>query len=215
VNSLLADNKRNLRKQVDDLTAMIDKLKSSNHGTEELQEKIQQLQTNLSTKEEIAEREKKKIQKESESKITELTAKLETITKDYTSETLIRAITDAAVTNKAYAPEQIVGLLRGNARIEEELGDDDKPTGRRIPKVRITVPDEDGKNKELDLTVSEAVKVMRETPAKYANLFMQEGEGGLGMQGFGRGGREPDLFQAAKTGDLAKYRELKKKKGGL
>lgn len=213
VNALLADNKRSLRKQVDELNGLVEELKGKGTNHDDLNEKINQLQSALSTKEELAEREKKKLQKEKEEQVTQLTKQLESLNQMYTSETLTRAITDAAVANKAYAPEQIVALLRTSARLEDELGEDDKPTGRRVPKVKITVPGDDGKDKELDLTIPEAVKVMRDTRERYGNLFNADDEGGLGMFGFGRGGREPDALAVAKTKDLQKYREYKKKHG--
>jgi len=211
VNRFLASEKRKFKdsqqKLIDELEAL--KTKSNLTDTErtELEERLEAQRRELMTKEELAKKDKDKLIKEHQASTDKLTGERDTWRTRYTEATITRAITDAAVLNEAYSPEQIVFMLRPATQLVEDLDADGKPTGDFIPKVTFKDEDKDGKPVTLELTVPEAVKRMKDME-KFFNLFKGEGTGGIGSQNRGGGGKTPDLKSLAK--DPAKYREARK-----
>lgn len=171
----------------------------------ELQTRVETLQNELLTKEELAKKKQEEEKRNSELRFTELQTKFTDLESRYQRETITRAITDSALAPEidAYDPSQVDAILRPNTRLVEELDKDGKPTGNVIPKVKF--PDLDSANKPivLDLTIPEAVKRMTEIP-KYQNLFKGKGTGGLGKTKSGSGiGSSDDAAELAK--DPKKY----------
>jgi len=60
------------------------------------------------------------------------------------------------------------------------MDDNGEPTGMLAPKVKFPDTDKDGKSVILDLTVTEAVKRMKELTDQYGNLFKGTAAGGIG-----------------------------------
>lgn len=159
--------------------------------------KIEELQSSMMTKEELAAKERKKLEEKATSDIKAAKDEVTKWQSLYTSSTIERAITDAAASAEAFRPGQIVALLKPTTRLVEE-------DGQLVTKVKFDTKDKDGKSIQLDLTVDQAIKQMKELPTEYGNLFksgVTPGLGGAGSAGEGAG--EVDLMKLAK--DPAKW----------
>jgi hypothetical protein len=183
MNAILAEDRRKHKTQqqktLDELNALKAQTDIGGANAAEYEAKLEELQNSLLTNEQLAKREKDKMDKRHEKELGELKENYDKLNKKYTSETIIRAITDASVTNKAFSPEQIVAILGPNTRLAEVLDDSGEKTGLVTPKIKFDDADKDGKPVTLDLTPDEAIKRMKEID-KFANLFQGEGVSGLG-----------------------------------
>lgn len=209
LNRILADDRRKHQEQVKKALKEVEALRSKAKLTAEersaLDKRVQTLQDELLTKEELAKKEKERLQKEAHQKIKTLESERDSWRDRYTNSSIRRAITDASVKNNAFNPSQIVALLQGDTRLVEELDDQGSPTGRFRPKVRFEDVGDDGSTITLDLSPEDAVKRMRELP-DYLNLFKGEGKGGLGSNNQ-PSGKKIDLKELAK--DPETYRRLR------
>jgi len=219
LNVLMADNRRKLTQQNQDLVKELEGIKRNSMLTQEerdnLQARITQLEEQYMTKEELAKREVTKQQKDYEQKLQEVSQKQELWQKLYTNETIDRALQDSAVNNKAERPWQIVDMLRAKTQLVEDLDEAGNPTGRYVPIIKFNDITEDGKDVVLDLSPDAALKRMRELPEKYGNLFQGTKTSGLGESnnGYGTGTRQPALTEV--MSDPAKYAEWRKKNPDL
>jgi hypothetical protein len=211
VNKMLADDRRKHQQQtqkaVDELKAIQAKLDLSNQERGELDERVEQLNATLLSKEELSKREQAKIENDYKKQIDDKTKEATKWRNLFTESTIVRAITDAAVEYKAFAPEQIVALLRPKSQLVDVLNADSKPTGELTPKIKFDDVDDKGKPVTLDLTVTEAVKRMSELD-RYLNLFKVDGEGGVGAVTRKSASGKIDVAALAK--DPVKYRQAKK-----
>jgi len=199
VNAILAKDRRKHQSAVTKLMSEFDALKSKSSMTAqertELEERLQEVQKNLLTKEELAKDRMTKLEKQHKEAVGVLTSERDSWQHRFTESTIARSLVDAAAENDAYSPEQILAILRPSTRLVEALDDEGKPTGEMIPKV--TFKDiKDKKPITLELTPAEAVKKMRDID-RYLNLFKGEGVGGLGLQNRNSSGKV-DLKELAK-----------------
>jgi len=183
VNRMLADDRRKHQEQTKKALAEAEALKSKARLTQEerneLDKRLQILQDELLTKEELAKKEQDRLRKTHESQVSELTNSRDVWKDRFTDAAIRRSITDAAAKHEAFSVTQIVALLQPNTRLVEELDAEGKITGNLAPKVRFDDTDKDGKPVTLELTPVEAVKRMREMD-EHLNLFRGKGVGGLG-----------------------------------
>lgn len=212
VNRILAKEKRDFQtkqqQMADELEALKQKSTLSDEERTALETRIETLRTESLSKEELAKREKDKILKLHETEKTSLTGERDLWKSRYTDASIVRSISDAASEFKSYRPSQIVAILRPNTRLVEALDDAGKPSGNFIAKVTLSDVDKEGKPVTLDVSVSDAVKRMKEME-EYANLFISEGTGGVGGSTRNSGGKELSKEELAK--DPVKYREARKK----
>lgn len=210
LNKIVADEKRKTKLQSDKLVTELEAMKSkvnlNNQDREELEARIEAIKSESMTKEELLKQEKDRNEKKLKTDLEAKTAEANSWKTRFTSQTINRTITDAAIATEAFNPKQIVAQLLPNARLVDVLDESNKPTGEFVAKVKITETDKDGKAITLDLEVGEAVKKMSDQ-AEFANLFKGKGTGGTGGQNRG-GGKATDLKTAAM--DPATYRELRK-----
>ena len=210
VNRMMADEKRkyseNQRQLVDEIEALKTRTNLTAAEREELNGKVEQLQTELLTKEEKSKRDKDKLNKEFTAKIEQLTLESTTWKQRYQDSTIKRSITDAAARAKAYNPEQVVNILGQTAKLVEQTDEDGQPNGQFDVKVRFKDLDSKGKPVTLELTAEEAVKRMTEIE-EHMNLFKDSGVDGTGK----RITRGKKLNAAEVYGDPVKYREARKK----
>lgn len=209
VDKIVADERRKQEKKFQDTITQLEALKENKNLTErqqaELQTRIEEMQTSMLSKEEQAKREQEKIKKESENKINDLTKDRDGWQNRYVTSEIRRSIMDAATEAKAFSPEQLVRLLQHDTKMTQILDEAGKPTDEWIPKVKI-VDTKDGKPVTLELTVPDAIKLMKDQPNKYGNLFESGVSGGLGVSsgaGGGKGDNEPPR-------DPVRYREWRK-----
>ena len=212
VNRLLAKEKRDFQSKQQTMINELEALKQKSTLTAEertaLENRLEELRNESLTKDELAKKDKDKLLKTHETEKTTLVKERDGWRNRYTDATIARALTDAAVANTAHVPSQIVSILRGQTRLVEELDEAGKPNGNLIPKVTLQDKDKDGKSVTLDLTVSEAVKRMKDME-DYFNLFKGEGTGGVG--GTNRGGGSGTTRLTDVAADPLKYREARKK----
>ena len=210
LNKIVGEERRKQKTANDKLATELEALKNkaslSAQEREELELRVESLRSEHMTKEELAKQEKDKLDKKYKGELDTKTKEAETWRAKYTQSTINRSITDAAIATEAFSPKQIVAQLAANARLVEELDENNKPTGDFVAKVRITDKGKDGKDVTLDLPVLEAVKRMSEQD-DFANLFKGKGTGGTGSQNRG-GGKALDATDLAK--DPAAYRAARK-----
>lgn len=184
LNSMIADNRRNLTKQNTELVTQLEQLKKnatlSQEDSDSLQVKITQLEEQYMSKEELAKRESNKQQKQFDTDLQLANSSSKKWENMYSNSTIQRAIYDAAVENGAIHPSQIVTELQGKTQLIEV-------DGNYCPVVKFNDVDDDGKNVTLDLSPIEAVKRMKELTDRHGNLFKGTQASGLGGSGNTKG----------------------------
>lgn len=185
VDKIMAATNKKYKTQIDKTIEELEKHKKSSQLTEQekeqLQHRIEELQASVMTAEEKATKEKEKLQNEH---------KLQLETKDkealmwktlYSTESITNQILESSRKYKAYSDEQMKELLLPKTNIYEVL---DEQTGKPIPGRYVAKTKfktiEDGKEKELVLTIDETIKMMRDNPERFGNLFESDSVGGLG-----------------------------------
>lgn len=183
VDDIVANRVKNLRAESQKALTELQKLQQNQSLTQEerdtLAAQVEALQSQLMTKQQLAEQEAKKNQQKYESELKIQKEEAIRWRERYTSSTITQALTSAAAENEAVVPEQIVDLLKGNTRLVEATDEAGKPTGQLVPMIKLNGTDKEGKPIVLDLPVAEAVKQMKEMP-KFGNLFKSGAVGGIG-----------------------------------
>lgn len=211
VNAFLAKDKKTfqfkIKSQLDEINALKEKQSLTSQERKELEAKIEQLEKDLMTKEQLEKEKLEKVKNEREEELQTANKAKEIWKNQYIEEKVRREISDAAIENDAYHPEQIVAILQSRTEI---IGDLEKDKKLDI-KIKLTEKDEENKDVELILSPSDAVKRMSETD-KYLNLFKGKGVGGVG--GTNETGADPGEIDWSKM-SVEKYKkirdELKKK----
>lgn len=212
-NKKLADEKRRAAQANEKTIAELEKIKNQVGMTakqkDELQTQINELKQQSLSKEELTKQEVDKLRRDHANELKKIKDDAEAWQKRYQVSTIERAIKDAAIEHEAFNPAQIVSILVPNTRLDEVKDDDNKPTGNFIPRVKIEEIGEDGKQIVLDLTVSEVLKKMKNTPDRYGNLFKSGVAGGLGQGGNVSGGSNKKVDVRSMTPE--QYMEYRKK----
>lgn len=167
-----------IKKQVDQLEALKKNAGLTTKQKDELQNQIEELKTSMMTKEELAKRERERLQQEHKKALESTSQERDQWRTRYTTERISREITDAAKGAEAFNEHQFVPILAPNTRLVEIVDENGQGTGELVPQVRFREV-KDGKPIVLDLSVTEAVKRMKEMP-EYGNFFKSGTEGGLG-----------------------------------
>ncbi len=208
LNKILAQEKRKhqatTQKALNELDAIRKKASLTEKERHELDERVDRIQNDMRTKEEQAKRQQEMLRKAHNERIQGLEAERDTWRTRFTTSTIERSITDAAVLNNSFNPRQIVAILGRDTQLVEELREG-QPTGSLIPRVTFHDMDKEGKAVVLELSPTDAVKRMKEM-AEFLNLFKVEGTGGAGLR-TQPAGKKIDLRELAK--DPAAYRKAK------
>ena len=184
VNAIVARERSADKERNTQLVQQLESLRSTSQMTEEskkaLETRIEELQTQFMTKEEIAARDKKKLE-------TELSAARDSAINEgklwrtrFEKSMVERSILDEAIKNDSFAPNQIVELLSTKSKVVEATSTDNKPTGKFEVRIAFDDTDKDNKPVTLDFTAADAVKRMKELPERFGNLFKSGVRGGLG-----------------------------------
>lgn len=213
VDSFLAADRKKHETKVQDAVKQLEEMKRikglSDQERANLQAKIDEMNSSLLTKEEQSKREMEKKDKEYKTALESRTKESDQWRGMYAEESTRNQIIFAATEHEAVSVEQVQDLLMPKTRIVEILDSEGKPTGRYIPKVKMHDKDKEGKTIELDLTVSEAIKRMKDNPERFGNLFKSGVQGGLGG---GRGGAAGGGGESGEPPtDPEAYREWRKK----
>lgn len=180
----------------------------------ELESRIETLNSSLMTAEERAKADLAKKDKEIKTLAETLTKERDGWKNNYAAEVITNQILKASATHKAVSAEQMLDVLMPKTRLVEVLDVDGKTVKGYIPKAKIRVPNEKGEEVELDLSVEEVVKRMKDLPDRFGNLFesgVNSGLGGRGSTGAGSG-TGGDVTDLAKKGAEA-YRANRHKFG--
>lgn len=175
VNRLLAEERRktgrNRDQLIDQLKSLRESTKLSDEQKEELQTRIEQLQNETLTTQEMAKREREKLTKEHQKNADKLVNERDFWRNAYSIEKISRELIDAGVEHGAVNPQQLARMMRPDTRLVEEI---DKatgnPTGHWVPKVTLREKDENGNTITLELAPSDAIKRMSEMSENW-NLF--------------------------------------------
>lgn len=204
MNMVLANDRRKheekLKKTVTDLELLRKSQSLTEQEKTDLEGQINELNDQFLSKEQLASKEKVKLETTYKKKMTDVETDRDTWKKRYTDSLITNAIQKAAVEHDAFDSSQISALILSKGPQVVEDAD-----GNFVPKVQLKTT----KNKEevtLDLTISEVVENMKEKKEN-ANLFKASSSGGLGLDsGSGRGDSDQPPLN-----DPAAYRKWRKK----
>lgn len=198
VNRFMQENKQALQKENQTLLDQMRRLEAGSNLSKkeriELQDRIKELEQKVLTKEELAERERQKLERERKTAIDEISKDRDSWKDRYTAQTIRNTIYDGAAREKAVSQSQIYAILRSMTSLEEEIDADGNRSGNLAPMVDYEDTDKEGKPVRLKLTVAQAIKRMKETPDLFGNLFESDkvaGMGGSASQGRKGGSNMP------------------------
>lgn len=216
VNRLNQDERKKWQEKNRELVQSLEQLQQNEKLTQqqrdELATQIEQLKTTYQTEKETKELEINKLQKKYDEDTQNLKKTSESWKTRFETEMKRTAIANASAKHRAIRHVQIEALLLPKTKVVEKMNESGRPSGEFEPRVTFLGRDKDDKPVELDLSVDDAVKAMREMPDEYGNLFEGIATGGLGgsnVPGL-NGGRLPNLENMSPQ-DYAKHRpEIKK-----
>jgi hypothetical protein len=216
MNTVLAEERRKGKAKNDDLILQLETQKTRVGTTvaekAALEDRIETLKNDYATKDELTQKESKKKQTAAEKRADLAEADAKKWQDTYKSEKIEGEIVKAANIHKAYNPLHILRILAPDTRLVDEVGEDGTtPTGRLIPKVKLSVPDKDGKLVLLEFSVTEAVKQMTEME-EHAPLFFSGASGGLGGSGSRTSKTSGNGAPPTDTDAYMKWRSEQKKK---
>src|SRR5215831_20238628 len=123
VNRFLAEDRRKTKDSKEKLIQELETLKKSSglsqKEKETLTARIEELQSQVMSKEQLLEKERNKLNSEHQLSLKTEREEKEQWKSRYTDATIKRTIVDVATRLEAFAPEQIVALLVGNTRLVE------------------------------------------------------------------------------------------------
>jgi hypothetical protein len=196
------------KKLTDEISALQKKQSLTADERKSYESKIEELRRKNMTADELAEEERQRIKTAWDEERTHLTSRAESAESKYASSSIRRSITDAAVSNEALVPEQLVFILERDAKVVEVEDAEGNKTGRDEVRVAFQGLDKDKNPVTLDLTVDEAVKKMTEMD-QYLNLF-KGSEGGIGRRQQRTGNDPTDAVDAAKSMSPEEYQKARR-----
>ena len=185
LNAFLAEDRRKHQEKYTKLEVSMKKMLEDTNLQKEQRAKIESelndLQATHRTKDQQREYE---VKQERDRFTTELdTAKEQAIQWEtlYKSSVVDRSLQDAAIAQDAFNPMQIMGLLRPNTRMQEQVDDSGNPLGLFSPVIDFPDVDETSGEQVTTLrTPEEAVQRMKELPQLFGNLFRSNVVSGIG-----------------------------------
>lgn len=209
VNDILAKEKAKHAEERKKYLAELENVRKSSNLTakekENLSAKIEELHTSMLSKEDAAKREKQKLEQQYKTQLEGTTKELDTWRNRYTSERIQREIQDAAIANDGYNPLQFINQLGHDTRLVEiKNSENGESTGEYSTQVRVREV-KDGKPIVLELSVTDAIKRMKDLP-EFANFFKSTLASGLGA------GRSAPIKNVKDASNLspADYRKSRK-----
>lgn len=208
LNEIIAKERKKFQERDQGRLKELETLRQTFKGTKEEKERldtqIEQLRMDMMSAEDRAKAEKENLRKQAESEKKVLEEDRDLWKGRYTEETIARAITDAAGSEKAISADPILAMLRSKTRlvpkIDKESG---KETGELTVKTRMSVTNDKGELVDLDLSPLDAVRKMKEDN-RYGYLFGGDKAAGLGGS---QVSTSQDLTESLKTMDAKTYRE--------
>lgn len=192
VDRMVAESRRKDQAEIAKTTTALKKLQEQSGMTEkekaELQTRIDELDNQYKTKEQLAAQEQEKRDSKYKTDMEATATERDTWKRYHHDSTIENAIIRTAASD-AVNVEQIQDLLKPKSRVQEGKDTDGKPNGQFTVMVKLVVDDKKTKSPvTLDLSIDDAIKQMKENPQRYGNLFKSTMSGGLGGSGGGGGG---------------------------
>ena len=193
-------------------TAYQDLLKQQNLTKEQrdkLEANLDRVRSEMMTKEQRLEEEKKKAQKKHQEELSVAQQEADKYKSLFENSTIERAIQDASAKHDAYSPTQFIAHLAPKSKMVEEVDAEGNLTGQLVPRVVWSAVDEEGKTHQSEITPEEAVQKMKENVVDFGNLFKTNVAAGIG-QGTAPGQLSPSGDVDHKRISDAEYMELAK-----
>jgi hypothetical protein len=221
LNTMMANNRKTLHTKNQELIQQLTQLREtatmSTQAKEELEARIEELQTQHMSKEELAKRESEKLTKTHARELEKITGESKKWQELFATSTIQRALMDAAVAGDALTPAvaQIGAILGPHTHIVEEVDEAGNGKGKFKTVVKFEDTDADGNPVVLDLSPAKTIERMKELPEKYGFLFKGENSSGLGAEtaGGSRSEKMPKLDELIK--DPAKFAKWRKENPDL
>lgn len=214
VNRLLAENKRGLQEQNQQLATDLQKIRDTAKLTQEekdnLDARIATLTSQHQTEQQRLQAELETTKKKYKSDTESLAAGEKKWRSSFDTLLVNNAITIGAAKHQAAdaTGRQLQMMLSSQAKVVEEVDDAGQATGRFVAKLPITVVGKDKKPVVMELPIEEAIGKMREDES-FANLFLTDGKPGLGgTGGTGLGAKSGQTNWAKMT--LTEHRKARK-----
>lgn len=193
VNKMLATDRRKGEERTKKIIGELEALKKSKNLTEQQQQdlakRIEELNDQLLTKEQLANKDKEKLKKDYTQQVETVTKERDTWRGRFEKALIVNAIHKASEELEAFDTSQIIALIQAQSpRVVQEMDENGELLDIFTPRVKMV--DFDSKQDKqiiLDLTITEAIKRMKENPVNF-NLFKSTVSGGLGLSaGTGKG----------------------------
>jgi len=185
------------KKALADLQAVLDTAKMTDEERTRLKARVDELESQVMTKEELAAKAVKKAREEAETEKAKVKAQSDHFQKLFTDSQIKAALLGAAQESGAYSAEQVHGLLAGRTALEEVRDDEGKPTGAYVPKTTVTILDGD-KRIEKTLPTAEAVKAFLGLPENKNLVNSTALPGGGARQGASPSGEPENMTSTQK-----------------
>lgn len=192
VNKMMAEHKRALQTQNQELVKQLEELRSSATLTQQqrddLDARINTLQQQHLTEQQKLSLELEKVSKKYKTETESLSAEANKWKSQFTTTLVTNAILEGATKHQAASAKQMLAMLGGQVKVVEEVDEKGNGTGRYVPKLPLTVLDPKTKKPvQVELDVVEAIGKLREDP-EYSNLFLVDGKPGFGGTNANLGG---------------------------
>ncbi len=213
VNAILAEERRKNESKtaahIKELETLKKSQSMSDKDRQQLQARNDEMANSLLTKEQLAQKEKERLESVHKQTVQQVTADRDLWQNRFHTSMIKTAIIGEASRAEAFDPEGLIAILGPDTRLVEELDSDGKPVDIFTPKVKFKDTDAEGRPVQLELTVQETVKRMKEIP-RYGYLFKSTAAGGLGANPTPTtAGGKPDTSKMSQ----AQWLEYRKKQG--
>lgn len=179
LNTIMADERRKEQtkaaEKLNGLQVEVEALRKRGGDTTALQAKVEELNSQLLTKEQLAKKKEAEDKAVYEAEQKRLQEKNNAWEEKYMKTVRKTALTSAAAKHDAFDPEQLELILAPVTTVKEKTDNEGKGTGEYEVVTAITI---DGKT--LTLPVDEAVEKMR-AEKRFANQFRAKGQPGTGL----------------------------------
>lgn len=184
VNRMMADHKRTLQENNTQLVAQLEELRKNSALTQqqrdELDSRIQVLSQQHLTEQQKLQLQLDQATKKAKTEAESLAAEAKQWRGAFEGTMIENAVLAGSAEHKAVNAGQLLDLLRGKAKVVQDLDASGQPTGKFLVKLPVKVVNPKTKATEvLELDAVEAIGKMREDPSN-GNLFMFDGKTGLG-----------------------------------
>jgi hypothetical protein len=213
LNEIFAHNKRKLVEQNQALIKNLETVRDSQNISEQekgqLQQQIDQLNSQYQTRDQQHQAEVNRLNEKYARDTKKVSDERDSWKGRFESTVTENEILIEGNAAKAFNVDQLKAIILPLTKVVEDM-QDGKPTGKFVPRVDFNTQDKDGKPIKLNLSIKEAIKLMKETPNLYGNLFLNDQNSGLnvspapGQAGSGNGGLNVDDMDPQQ---YAKHRE--------